>query len=123
MIKKLQHRFILLTMSCIGFIFLLILLILNISMTAASQKRDFDLLSEYIRNKNALTRHAKEPYAVDSPAPDGIPPAFIAGGEHGVLALFPLGAFQPPDLSVRQQQVFSLHVQDEEELSLIPAGN
>ncbi len=80
MIKKLQHRFILLTMSCIGFIFLLILLILNISMTAASQKRDFDLLSEYIRNKNALTRHAKEPYAVDSPAPDGIPPAFIAGG-------------------------------------------
>ena len=31
MIKKLQHRFILITMSCIGFIFLLILLILNIS--------------------------------------------------------------------------------------------
>ena len=52
MIKKLQHRFILLTMSCIGFIFLLILLILNLSMTATSQKRGFDLLSEYVQNKN-----------------------------------------------------------------------
>ncbi len=58
MIKKLQHRFILITMSCIGFIFLLVLLILNLSMTAASQNRGFHLLAEHIQKKNTSKPHA-----------------------------------------------------------------
>lgn len=74
MIKKLQHRFILLTMSCIGFIFLLILLILNISMTATSQKRGFDLLSEHIRNQNSFKTHTRDNFT-----PDEHPPAFKTG--------------------------------------------
>lgn len=79
MIKKLQHRFILLTMSCIGFIFLLILLILNLSMTATSQKRGFDLLSEYVQNKNIpRPRPGEHDTVEEKPAPDEIPP-FTAG--------------------------------------------
>ncbi|MCI9199514.1 MAG: GHKL domain-containing protein [Lachnospiraceae bacterium] len=74
MIKKLQRRFILLTMSCIGFIFLLILLILNISMTATSQKRGFDLLSEHIRNQNNFKPHTRDNFT-----PDEHPPAFKTG--------------------------------------------
>ena len=100
MIKKLQRRFILITMSCIGFIFFLILLILNISMTAASNRRGFDLLLEYVRNENAPAPsageshpgkpHPKEPdpaapYAGESSVGDGfapaeIPPAFPSAG-------------------------------------------
>ncbi|MDE6883534.1 MAG: HAMP domain-containing histidine kinase [Lachnospiraceae bacterium] len=77
MIKKLQHRFILLTMSCIGFIFLLILLILNISMTASSQKRGFDLLSEYVRNKNIDRPRTAEHYKEEENlTPDKVPAAF-----------------------------------------------
>ncbi len=49
MIKKLQRRFILITMACIGFIFLLILLALNISMTVSSRRQGYALLSEYVR--------------------------------------------------------------------------
>ena len=77
MIKKLQHRFILITMSCIGFIFLLILLILNISMTASSQKRGFNLLSEYVRNKNNSKPHAAEHYTgEENLTPDKVPATF-----------------------------------------------
>ncbi len=77
MIKKLQHRFILLTMSCIGFIFLLILLILNISMTASSQKRGFNLLSEYVRNKNIDRPRTAEHYTVEENlTPDKGPATF-----------------------------------------------
>lgn len=81
MIKKLQRRFILLTMSCIGFIFFIILLILNISMTASSQKRGFDLLSKYIRNQSIATLLAGEshpggPRAGDSLTPGEVPPNF-----------------------------------------------
>lgn len=80
MIKKLQHRFILITMSCIGFIFFLILLILNFSMTAASQRRGFDLLSEYIHNQDTPKSHAREPHAGNNFVSDENPPAFKAGG-------------------------------------------
>lgn len=80
MIKRLQRRFILLTMSCIGFIFFLILLILNISMTASSQQRGFNLLSEYVRNRDAIKPPAGRRHAGDTFAPDEIPPAFKAGG-------------------------------------------
>lgn len=79
MIKKLKHRFILLTMSCIGFIFFLILLILNISMTAASQKRGFDLLSEHIRNKNTPEPYTEKPCVKDNADDDKIPPVSITG--------------------------------------------
>ena len=79
MIKKLQRRFILLTMSCIGFIFLLILLILNLSMTASNQKRGFDLLWEYVYNKDALKPPAKGHYDGDYSAPDKDSSAFKAG--------------------------------------------
>lgn len=83
MIKKLQRRFILLTMSCIGFIFFFILLILNLSMTAASQKRGFDLLSGYIQNQGELNFHAGEPYPAgpwdgDAFTPGESSPVFIA---------------------------------------------
>lgn len=79
MIKKLKHRFILLTMSCLGFIFFLILLILNISMTAASQKRGFDLLSEHIRNKNTPEPYTGKPCVKDNADDDKIPPVSITG--------------------------------------------
>lgn len=65
------------TMSCIGFIFLLILLILNISMTASSQKRGFNLLSEYVRNKSISKPHAAERYTgEENRAPDKVPATF-----------------------------------------------
>ena len=74
MIKKLQHRFILITMSCIGFIFLLVLLILNFSMTAASRNRGFHLLAEHIQKKNT-----SKPHAGRHLPPDETPPGFIEG--------------------------------------------
>ncbi len=75
MIKKLQRRFILITMSCIGFIFFLILLILNISMTTASQKRGFDLLSKYTGDN----RNTPRPHTGDNFAPEKKPPGFPQG--------------------------------------------
>lgn len=48
MIKKLRLRFILITMACISFIFLLILLSLNILMTVSSRERGYDVLAEHI---------------------------------------------------------------------------
>ena len=39
-----------------------------------------------------------------------------------MLALFPLGALQLPGLAVRQQEEVLLRPEDEEELSLVPAG-
>ena len=74
MIKKLQHRFILITMSCIGFIFLLVLLILNLSMTAANRNRGFHLLAEHIQKENT-----SKPHAGKHLPPDETPPGFIEG--------------------------------------------
>lgn len=79
MIKKLQRRFILLTMACIGFIFFLILLILNISMTVSNQKRGFDLLSKYIQCENSPEPSAGKHDTGDKFTPDEAPPDFKAG--------------------------------------------
>ena len=49
-------------------------------------------------------------------------PAVKVGLEDHMLAFLPLRPLQTPVLSVRQQQVLSLDLQDEKELSLIPAG-
>ena len=100
MIKKLQRRFILLTISCIGFIFLLILLILNISMTVASQKRGFDLLSEYVRSETAAGLHAG-----DNDIPDEIPPSFRAG--------------HPPNDWLNDMRIFSILYDSSGEVSEI----
>lgn len=47
MIQKLQHRFILITMACIGFIFALILLALNLFMTISNYRQGYTVLEEF----------------------------------------------------------------------------
>lgn len=64
MIKKLQHRFILITMACIGFIFALILLALNIFMTISNDRQGYAMLQEYAQRQSADI----------TPAPEDTPP-------------------------------------------------
>lgn len=55
MIKKMRYQFILVTMGCISFIFLLILSVINISMTISSRNQGYALLeriSEAPKNKD-----------------------------------------------------------------------
>lgn len=47
MIKKLQHRFILITMSGIGLIFALVLLVLNISVDYSARRQGYAVLHQY----------------------------------------------------------------------------
>ena len=47
MIKKLQHRFLFITMACITFIFALILLALNLFMTISNYRQGYTMLEEF----------------------------------------------------------------------------
>lgn len=58
MIKKLQHRFIFITMSCISFIFALILLVLNISVNYSARQQGFGILYQY---EQRMQSHQKTP--------------------------------------------------------------
>lgn len=70
MIKKLQYRFILVTMACIGFILVLILLSLNISVTAASESQGYAMLSEYVNRKDPEKEAARSEHG---PSPKELP--------------------------------------------------
>lgn len=50
MIKKMRYQFILVTMGCISFIFILILSVINISMTISSRNQGYALLSHMADN-------------------------------------------------------------------------
>ncbi|MGN1180684.1 MAG: sensor histidine kinase [Suilimivivens sp.] len=92
MIKKLQYRFILITMACIGFIFILILLALNISMSVSSQKRGYDVLMQYVSRMEykadfSYTEHDNSSESISSPdrnaqAPETLPPFFKDNFKH-----------------------------------------
>ncbi|MDO4302739.1 MAG: ATP-binding protein [Bacillota bacterium] len=47
MIKKLQRRFIFITMTCVGSIFALVLLVLNISVSYSARRQGYDTLMRY----------------------------------------------------------------------------
>ena len=69
MIKKMRYQFILVTMASISFIFILILTVINISMTLSSRKQGYDLLyhmAEIHQNQN--------PSAQDKGNPHNTPP-------------------------------------------------
>lgn len=55
MIQKLRRRFIFITMACISLIFILILLVLNISMTLTSRRQGYALLSDYADRQAAFS--------------------------------------------------------------------
>ena len=44
MIRKLRYKFIAVTMLCIGALFLLILLVINVFMTVSSRNRGYEML-------------------------------------------------------------------------------
>ena len=63
MIKKLQHRFI--TMSCISFIFALILLVLNLSVNYSARQQGFNILYQY---EQRMQSHPKTPQDQQPPS-------------------------------------------------------
>lgn len=54
MIQKLQHRFILITMASVLFIFALVLVVLNISVNYSAMHQGFDTLYEYNMRQNLM---------------------------------------------------------------------
>lgn len=78
MIKKLRYRFIFVTMACISFIFVLILCVINISMTLSSRSQGYALLYRLSGNtQNTPDRPS------DRPGEDGPAGKNPAGGEDG----------------------------------------
>ena len=72
MIRKLQHRFILITMSGIILIFILILAVLNLSVSYSAQRQGYHTLSQYERRMDfspSPVSDAKNP----PPVPEGHP--------------------------------------------------
>lgn len=65
MIKKLQHRFIFITMSCISFIFALILLVLNLSVNYSARQQGFNILYQY---EQRMQSHPKTPLNQQPPS-------------------------------------------------------
>ena len=61
MIKKLQHRFILITMICISLIFFLILLVLNVSVNHSAQRQGYALLYQYEQRINNQSHRQDKP--------------------------------------------------------------
>ena len=47
MIRRLRYKFIAVTMLCIGALFLLILLVINVFMTVSSQNRGYEMLRRF----------------------------------------------------------------------------
>ena len=47
MIRKLRYKFIAVTMLCIGALFLLILLVINVFMTVSSRNRGYEMLRRF----------------------------------------------------------------------------
>lgn len=67
MIKKLQHRFILITMVSVGSIFALVLLVLNISVSYSARRQGYDTLMRY---EQRMFSH-REPFTdANAPLPD-----------------------------------------------------
>ncbi len=67
MIRKLQHRFILITMACVGSIFALVLLVLNLSVSYSARRQGYDILMRYEQR----TSTQQEPLTdEDTHAPD-----------------------------------------------------
>ena len=72
MIRKLQHRFILITMSGIILIFILILAVLNLSVSYSAQRQGYHTLSQYERRMDfspSPVSDAQNP----PPVPEGHP--------------------------------------------------
>ncbi|MBQ8596794.1 MAG: GHKL domain-containing protein [Lachnospiraceae bacterium] len=73
MIQKLQHRFILITMACIGFIFVLILLALNLFMTISNYRQGYSMLEEFAERQASeeFFRPAEQPLSREEvPTPE-----------------------------------------------------
>lgn len=100
MIKKLRRRFILITMACIGFIFILILLALNISMTLSNQKQGYAMLHEYV--------HRME-HQADAPRPehDFLQPDIPAYAENMTEPPEPESSRQSPGENNRRNEWFN----------------
>lgn len=80
MIQKMQRRFIFITMSCISFIFILILLVLNISMTISSRRQGYDMLLNFAQRKVSMDQAFEDASLgenqnapEDTNAPDNMP--------------------------------------------------
>lgn len=86
MIKKLRLQFILTTMACIGFLFVLILGVINISMTISSRNQGYVLLERiFERTKAGEGEQAGEGITAGEPVPafpDRLSPPGYAGGSH-----------------------------------------
>lgn len=71
MIKKLRIKFIFVTMSCIGALFVLILLVINIFMTVSSKNQGYEILSNFADGphfRGSSQKSASKPYREDRPS-------------------------------------------------------
>lgn len=78
MIKKLRLKFIAVTMTCISFLLLLILLVINLFMTVSSRKQGYEMLAEFADSRR---EERTLPFFKEAPPqdPDGSGPSFPPG--------------------------------------------
>lgn len=79
MIKRMRYQFILVTMACISFIFILILCVINISMTLSSRNQGYSLLCRIAdmpleKDKGFVVKNRKE-MTGENENPPGTPSA------------------------------------------------
>lgn len=73
MIKKLRVKFIAVTMTCIGFLFLLILLVINLFMTVTSRNQGYEMLTRIADDKGPGFSEAPHPDGPKDRRPDFLP--------------------------------------------------